>query len=403
MRSHWIAHTFSRHPSWSIPIQSFASRLSEANTLTRAGRLADATAEIQRVLAGSVDEPLVNARSRPAHGAARSSVPFGSHAPPVIEGEFREVRSPAAAPTPRPGGDEATAPRSADAGAGTFSTGMFGGAQGKRRYRLFIPARSGSDPLPMIVMLHGCTQDPEDFAAGTRMNALAQEFGFIVLYPEQDTGANGSKCWNWFQPGDQARGSGEPELLAAMTREMIRMHRVDAARVYVAGLSAGGAMAAILVDSYPEVFAAGGVHSGLAPGSARDVASAFSTMKSGPHTGATVNLAASPVIVFHGDADRTVHPRHADFVAGIAESAEAGERIASTRFPVAGRSVTHHVRRDSKGAVQAERWAVEGLGHAWSGGNASGSYTDPAGPDASREMIRFFLERTNTSRRRAAP
>lgn len=302
---------------------------------------------------------------------------------------MREVRPNAAAP-------DSTATSAPDAGAaaqGAFPAGVFGCPQGTRHYRIFVPARSDTRPLPMLVMLHGCTQDPDDFAAGTRMNALAQEFGFLVLYPAQDARSNGSKCWNWFQPGDQNRGSGEPELIAAMTREMTRTHAVDPARIYVAGLSAGGAMAAILGDTYPDLFAAAGVHSGLAPGSARNMASAFSTMKSGPSAGSVARLPAVPVIVFHGQQDQTVNPKHAAVVAGLARGTP--ERNASARSLIGGRSVDRQIRRDAQGTVQAECWAVEGLGHAWSGGNGSASYADPAGPDASREMIRFFLERKN--------
>ncbi len=316
----------------------------------------------------------------------------------MIEGSFREVdfeeatrREYAAKPKWTVRAESASQP------GGNFSSGVFGSDQGSRNYMLFVPDRPVAGGFPMVVMLHGCTQDPDDFAVGTQMNSLAQELGVMVLYPAQDVRANGSRCWNWFQPGDQARGAGEPELIAAMTREIMRSHPVDAKRVYVAGLSAGGAMAAILAHSYPELYAAAGVHSGLAPGTANNVASALSTMKSGPRAGTGMSGLATPVIVFHGDADRTVNPRHASLVAGFTDAGHIADRSNTSRDMRAGRGVTIRVRKDPKGRVEAEWWAVEGLGHAWSGGSTAGTYTDPQGPDASREMLRFFLARSNSS------
>ena len=191
---------------------------------------------------------------------------------------------------------------------GRFSESTFTAEAGTRGFKLFEPAGFEGRALPLVVMLHGCTQNPDDFAAGTRMNALAQEQGLYVLYPAQAPRSNAHKCWNWFPPGDQRRGQGEPALLAGMTRHVMATHRIDADRVWVAGLSAGGAMAAILAREYPDLFAAAGVHSGLPPGAAHDVVSAFSAMKSGGRAApATSAAAGAPLIVFHGDADGTVH------------------------------------------------------------------------------------------------
>jgi len=208
----------------------------------------------------------------------------------------------------------------------------------------------------------------------------------IVLYPAQAPRSNISKCWNWFQPGDQRRGRGEPALLAAMTRHIVATQPVDPARVYVAGLSAGGAMAAILGREYPELFAAVGVHSGLPPGAAHDVASAFSAMKNGPSAPAPDAAAGAPVIVFHGDRDTTVHPDNGEHVVGTPSGGTRHEQTGD-----AGRRFTQSVFTAEDGSVVAEHWVVHGAGHAWSGGSADGSYTDVRGPDASREMLRFFL------------
>ena len=245
--------------------------------------------------------------------------------------------------------------------------------------------------MPLIVMLHGCTQTPEDFAAGTGMNALAKEFGCLIAYPAQPAGANARKCWNWYRPEDQARDGGEPALIAGLTRAIQQEHHGDPARTYVAGLSAGGAAAVVVATAYPEVFRAVGVHSGLPAGSAHDVPSAFAAMRSGsrgrPHQSSV------PTIVFHGLADSTVHPRNGASVLAQALATMPSLR-ASARQGVSdgGRRyrTTAHLHGD--GHSLAEHWEIDGAGHAWAGGHAAGSYTDPSGPDASRQMMRFFLQ-----------
>ena len=262
------------------------------------------------------------------------------------------------------------------------------GAAGVLGYRLYVPSRPAAHAMPLVVMLHGCTQSPEDFAAGTRMNAVAEAEGFLVAYPRQTRAANAQKCWNWFDPKDQGRDRGEPGLIAGMVGDVLREHGGDAARVYVAGLSAGGAAAAILAQAYPDVFAAAGVHSGLAAGAAGDMAGAFSAMRGG---GRANPGRAVPTIVFHGDGDHTVAP-----VNGLAVAAQArggavlAEEVSRGRAE-GGLAFTRTVEAEAGGLPLVERWLVEGLGHAWSGGSAAGTYTEPRGPDASREMLRFFL------------
>jgi poly(hydroxyalkanoate) depolymerase family esterase len=250
----------------------------------------------------------------------------------------------------------------------------------------------------MIVMLHGCTQTPDDFAAGTRMNALAEERACLVLYPAQTQAANRSRCWNWFKRGDQRRDKGEPAIIAGMTREVMGRYGIDARKVYVAGLSAGGAMAAVMGATYPDLYAAIGIHSGLAVGSAHDVPSAFAAMRGMPPRSARGAVSggatrAVPVIVFHGDRDKTVHPRNGEQV--IADSVDCN--VAASNNPSVergqvpgGHAYTRTVHTDASGRVILEHWLVHGAGHAWSGGSARGSYTDPRGPDAARAMVRFF-------------
>jgi poly(hydroxyalkanoate) depolymerase family esterase len=243
-------------------------------------------------------------------------------------------------------------------------------------------------------MLHGCTQDPEDFAMGTRMNTLAEEVGFLVAYPCQPASANPSSCWNWFEPKDQMRGRGEPSIIAGLTEEIVAECDLDRSRIFVAGLSAGGAMAAVMGATYPDIYAAIGVHSGLAYGEARDVMSAFAAMRG--EIGSRVRSRSPSVetprtIVFHGDADRTVHPANGARIVGPPDS-RLGDVTQVESGMAGGRSFTRTITREPNGTSRNEHWLIAGAGHAWSGGSLDGSYTDAAGPDASREMVRFFIK-----------
>lgn len=293
--------------------------------------------------------------------------------------------------TPTPQTTSAIDIEARDLPQGRFISGSFADAATARGYKLFIPPAAGSAPLPLVVMLHGCTQTPDDFAAGTGMNELAQAEGFYVLYPAQSKQANPQGCWNWFKHTHQQRGRGEPALLAGMTREMMAQHAIDPNRVYVAGLSAGGAMAAILAAAYPDLYAAVGVHSGLAAGAAGDLPSALSAMKGGA-AGSAVSVHGVPTIVFHGDADATVHPANGEHV--VNASAPADCAVETRRVPQGdARASTRRIYSDARnGKVVAEHWLVHGTAHAWSGGRSHGSYTDAQGPDASAEMLRFFFE-----------
>jgi poly(hydroxyalkanoate) depolymerase family esterase len=265
-------------------------------------------------------------------------------------------------------------------------------------------------------MLHGCTQSPDDFAAGTSMNELAEAHTFLVAYPAQAQNANMQKCWNWFKVSEQQRGSGEPAIIAGITRQVVEEYSVADDRVYVAGMSAGGAMAAIMGATYPDLYAAVGVHSGLAPGAAQDLASAFSAMQDGAasNTPRDVSISGSaigvPLIVFHGDRDATVHPRNAEQLLAYyrtADTTPGGRNTANEPVPPVtvqkgqvpdGYAYTRATQRDVEGYPIMEQWMVHGLGHAWSGGSSAGSYTDPKGPDASAEMVRFFNQQHQATR-----
>lgn len=299
----------------------------------------------------------------------------------------------------------------ATSASGQFLRFEYSSVSGSRAYKLFVPSSYRAEPMPLVVMLHGCKQDPDDFAAGTRLNQLAEELGFLVAYPAQSARANGSRCWRWFEPGDQARHGGEPSIIAGIVARIGEAYRIDERRVFVAGLSAGAAMAVILGQTHPDVFAAVGAHSGLPHGAAHDVASAFAAMHGGgihpAGAGAQAPAEAAsghgdapsrgvPTIVFHGNRDATVAPKN-----GLA----IAERAASTLAPATGplaREVQDHTAQgrrstrtryvDRDGLPWVEQWIVHGGGHAWSGGSASGSFADPLGPDASREMLRFFLQ-----------
>ena len=282
---------------------------------------------------------------------------------------------------PKPGRRPAAGPPASS----TLAAGTFASAAGSRPYKLFVPSRPAPRPA-LLVMLHGCTQTAEDFAAGTRMNTLAQNVGAYVLYPEQVRQANAQRCWNWFLPADQHAGQGEPEIIAGMTRHIIAGHGIAPGRVFVAGLSAGGAQAAIMASAYPDLFAAVGVHSGLACGAAHDAMSAFAAMRQG-HAGQ--GRIAVPTIIFHGDRDGTVNIANAGEVAS--QVGAQGDALTESGQVPGGLSWTRAVQPASGRAV-LEQWVVHGLGHAWSGGDAQGSYTEPRGPDASAAMLRFFLQ-----------
>jgi poly(hydroxyalkanoate) depolymerase family esterase len=280
-----------------------------------------------------------------------------------------------------------------------FEERTFTNEAGSRGYKLYVPSGYTGQALPLVVMLHGCTQSPDDFAAGTRMNELAEVQTFLVAYPAQTQAANTSKCWNWFRSGDQQRDRGEPSLIAGMTRQIMRDFPVESGRVYVAGLSAGGAAAAIMGATYPDLYAAVCVNSGLACGAASDMPSAFAAMKQGGplHAGGSRRSGRPiPTIVFHGDRDTTVSPVNGDQVAAQAKAA-ADLRITVSRGTAPGGiGYTRSVQVDGSGRPVLEQWVLHGAGHAWSGGSTAGSYTEPRGPDASREMMRFFLEQPAT-------
>lgn len=295
-------------------------------------------------------------------------------------------------------------PAGAEGGA-TFEAHQFSNDAGTRAYKVYVPAgMSGVQPA-VIVMLHGCTQAADDFAAGTQMNRLADEHGFLVVYPEQAAHANTSRCWNWFQPRDQLRGAGEPSLIAGIVRAVAQRHDADPRRIFVAGLSAGAAMALVLGETYPDLFAGVGAHSGLPYASAHDISSALAAMKGGrsglPGLKEAAGAAATsrrtagqavPVIVFHGDRDHTVQPTNAERIVQQAQEAH-GDLHVSVQVGVApgGRRFSRTLHADADGRAPIEHWTLHGAGHAWSGGHASGSYTDASGPDASAEMVRFFM------------
>ncbi len=384
------------------------SGMADATAMTRSGKLQEATTLIQSLL-----EPAAQEADRPSADQDVAGV--------MIEGDFTRLMPKAPMPETAPSrakpwrpsfgaprtplgetlrmivagrmpthgpklGAMIAMPRGAQ-----FLSLSHTAPQGSRSYRLYIPSERPQKPMPLIVMLHGCTQTPEDFAAGTGMNALAEEFGCLIAYPAQPSGANVQKCWNWYRPEDQARDRGEPALIAGLTRDILRDHPVDSARTYIAGLSAGGAAAVVIAAAYPDIFSAAGVHSGLPAGGAHDIPSAFAAMRRG--TKSKPHQIIVPTIVFHGLADRTVHPKNGTAILSQAVHAMPAMSVTSQHGTTDGGRffrTTAHLHAD--GRSLAELWEIEGAGHAWAGGNPAGSYTDPLGPDASRQMTRFFLQ-----------
>jgi poly(hydroxyalkanoate) depolymerase family esterase len=289
--------------------------------------------------------------------------------------------------------------------------GSYSNAYGTRAYKLYIPSGYVGQALPLLVLLHGCSQDPDDFAADTLMNTVTELHPLLVVYPAQASSANMGKCWNWFRPQHQQRGAGEPALLAGLTRQIMATYHVDATRVFVAGMSAGAAMSVILGTTYPDLYAAVGVHSGLAYGAAHNLATALAAMRYGVFAPAPLRTRAAgatgswarvvPTIVFHGDADTIVNVVNADHVLarwvdandGWGAMAGTDQRVTVERGQVlGGRAYSRSIYHDPHGHAIIEKWIVHQMGHAWSGGSPRGWHTDPKGPNASAEMVRFFSE-----------
>ncbi len=347
--------------------------MKKALHLTRAGRLNEAVRAIQGGLSGA-SQPL-----------PRTATDRAIDLTPITHPNRAELLNPARSEPP-----------TASAAPSQFVDRRYCGTVGDLEYLLYLP--TGLHPgMPLIVMLHGCTQSPEDFARGTGMNALADAAGVIVAYPRQTAAANPQKCWNWFRPADQQRDGGEAALIAGIVGDIERDHQVDPARIYVAGLSAGGAAAANLAGAYPELFAAVAIHSGLAHGAASNLINALSAMRMGSRAAAESSGRFVPTITFHGKQDTTVNPVNSDQIIAAAALAYGGPLTTTIEEhgKSGGRRYTRAISRDAGGAVVIEQWTIAGAGHAWSGGDNSGSYTDPAGPDASKEMLRFFLQHSN--------
>jgi poly(hydroxyalkanoate) depolymerase family esterase len=383
--------------------------MAEATRLTRQGRLLEATALIQQTLASPVvaRRPPV-APSEEETGSTPDRHPDPLPAPRARQGmQLRQVPSGwlprrHALPSRVPSGlrrPHRPASPAVKPPAGRFDTFSCTNAAGTRAYRLYVPAGGTGDALPLIVMLHGGTQDAATFAAATGMNDLAEREKFLVAYPEQPRSANPGRYWNWFTPGHQRRDAGEPSLIAGITGQIMDRYGADASRVYVAGFSAGGAMAAVMAAVYPDLYAAAGVHSGLAYAAAGDLASAFAAMRQGPSHPARPPARPLPLIVFHGDQDATVAPANAAGLIKYALAAAGPDQGPGTRPATVtggqvpgGHAYTRTCYHDSAGATLAECWTIHQGGHAWSGGTPHGSYTDPRGPDASAEFTRFFGE-----------
>lgn len=295
---------------------------------------------------------------------------------------------------------------------GQFVDRTFSSIAGTRGYKLYIPKIPHHHPMPLVVMLHGCTQNPDDFAAATCMNQLADRHGFLTVYPAQSADANPMRCWNWFNRRDQIRDQGEPGLIAGITREVASEFSVDRQRIFIAGLSAGAAMAVILGAVYPDLFSAVGAHSGLPYGAARSVPSALAAMGGSGQSQFAISgrlaapfkdaTTATPTIVFHGDQDSTVDADNGsdivDQAVSVAEALHGPlQKIIHERISVNGRYVTTTIYRGPNSLPLVENWVVHGAGHAWSGGSSNGSYADEKGPHASVEIVRFFLaQKTNT-------
>jgi poly(hydroxyalkanoate) depolymerase family esterase len=364
--------------------------MNDALGLVKKSDLGGATALIRKALSGETapEADAGEAKAQPRRPSAKV-IPLPPRRPlgeTLRALRLRPIMPPSLPDAPEPGPAPDLGER--------FLKRTYNGPAGSLNYRLFIPADHERRELALVLMLHGCTQDPEDFALGTRMNALAEEFGLIVAYPHQPRLANANGCWNWFDRRHQNRGSGEPAKLAGLTQALAKEFDVRRERVFAAGLSAGGAMAEILAETYPDVFDAIGIHSGLPYKSAGDVPSAFAAMKG------TAAFHPAPLgpndrhcrkIIVHGLADGTVNSVNGERILNEAERGETSLTRSDLDWPIEGGRVSRTVLKDADGQPVAEQWLVEGGGHAWFGGDPRGSFTQTVGLDASRVMVRFFL------------
>jgi poly(hydroxyalkanoate) depolymerase family esterase len=375
----------------------------EVTRLVRAGKIAEATTLLRRGLEVGTAAPTPTATSTTSGGIpaalAKYASRLGNRAPSRKAQPLRTFLDRLDTPRSGPHIRGCTKPPAAHADSAPdgarFIAQSYHSEAGSMNFKLYVPSGYRGQPLPLIVMLHGCMQSPDDFAAGTRMNTLAEEGPFLVAYPAQAASANAFKCWNWFDPSHQQRDCGEPALIAGITRQIMTDYAVDPQRVYIAGLSAGAAAAVVLGTSYPDLYAAIGVHSGVPVGVARNVLSAFSTMLNGGAVGEHPNSEKRvPTIVFHGDRDATVHPANSDKVIAQAMIPDLSVSVQESGV-TGGHAYTCTRHSDASGRSMLEQWVIHGAGHAWSGGSPFGSYTDQRGPDASREMVRFFFAHAN--------
>ncbi len=378
--------------------RSFAAKMRRATRLMRPRKLTKSASSMQKAMTSLVVRstlaPLTALKPKTAKPRKTKAPKAGQTLGPVLT-QLRAMQSMLPGTVDRSAGREIK-PRIPNEA--QYLDRTHRSAAGSRNYKLYLPASQPKRPKGLILMLHGCTQTPDDFATGTHMNAQAEKHGLAVAYPAQVSRHNAASCWNWFKPRHQSRSAGEPAILASMTRKLMREFGLKRESVYVAGLSAGGAMATILADVYPDVYSAAGVHSGLARGSARDLISAMSVMRSGATAKGLMPAAAvrsRPVrrIIFQGTTDSTVHPANAAMIVAAAVGRDAVPTKMGNRA-VAGRAYARSHYAGPDGDVLIELWMIEGAGHAWSGGRAAGTYTDRKGPDASAQMVRFFLAKS---------
>ncbi len=367
--------------------------MGDALSLVRKSDLAGATALLRKALSG---EPAAGSDSN----LEVQPQPASAYAPAARRPLGETLRALRIRPMIPPSAPEAPEPAPAPDLGERFLKRAYRGPAGSLDYRLYLPADHERRELALVLMLHGCLQDPEDFALGTKMNDLAEEFGLIVAYPHQPRRANPQGCWNWFDRRHQNRGSGEPAKLAGLAQALAKEFDVRRERVFAAGLSAGGAMAEILAAAYPDVFDAVGIYSGLPYKSAGDVPSAFAAMK-GTAAFDPAPLAASDrrsrKIIFHGLADGTVNPVNGERILDEVERSDISLTRSDLDWPIEGGRVSRVALKDADGRPAAEQWLVEGGGHAWFGGDPRGSYTQNVGLDASRVMVRFFLAEMNAA------
>jgi len=304
--------------------------------------------------------------------------------------------------------------------AGRIESGSYYSFNGMRSYKVFLPSNHSESTnhgkIPVIIALHGCMQDSESFAAGTRLNEWAEKLGFAVYYPEQSKFFNIYNCWNWFLPTNQMKNTGEAELIMGGLKKVTREFSLNKDKTFLLGMSSGGAVVSILANCYPRSFQAVATHHGTMYKAASDVFSAkevvYNGSKIAPEVAAAKGYSCSgftpkknplPAVIIHGSRGAVMRAIHAtqveselrifnDYLDNGIRDNSLDDEMTFEKFTPDNLYSYDVVTWSHRGRPYIKRYMIETLGHAWSGGDNQYEFNDPHGPDATKIILDFFSE-----------